>query len=202
VNSPCVGAASPFGVSVSDLRFLIGLGVGWKLLLGVCWCIGCMRPPSFDCQTLARGACGPFPGLPGLCLEPQTQCIESRGPSLSLTASSQCGLSSWLPRVELKSLWGFFYLCPDLFLCGGFAVEGLFFCVWRVSYLFLLWRVCCLFLVSSLLLSFGGLFPLFSALWCYCVLTCVPLVYNIFWGSILWQNCPTVHIDRDQTLEV
>jgi hypothetical protein len=64
--------------------------------------------------------------------------------------------------------------CPDLS-----CVEGL---------LFQLWRVCCF--------SLGGLVVFFV------VFLLSQVVDNIFWGSILWQNCPTVHIDRDQTLEV
>jgi hypothetical protein len=41
--------------------------------------------------------------------------------------------------------------------------------------------------------SAGGITVLLLSMWFYC---CFSV------GLYIWQNCPTVHIDKDQTLEV
>jgi hypothetical protein len=65
-------------------------------------------------------------------------------------------------------------------------VEGLLSCcpVHSCAILLFLWRV----------LSAG---VLLLSTW-----RSVVLLLSFFWGLYHWQNCPTVHIDRDQTLEV
>jgi hypothetical protein len=62
--------------------------------------------------------------------------------------------------------------CCPVLTCAIFCFCGGFYLLWVL--LLSTWRSCCLFLLSTT--SFEGLYD--------------------------WQNCPTVHIDRDQTLEV
>ena len=68
-----------------------------------------------------------------------------------------------------------------LFACGGafILLSSSFLC-----YITVLWRV----------LSAGGITVIY--------LEVCGIIAVSFGGLFLWQNCPTVHIDRDQTLEV
>jgi hypothetical protein len=62
--------------------------------------------------------------------------------------------------------------CCLVHTCALFCFCGGFYLLWVL--LLFTWRSCCLFLLSTA--SFEGLHH--------------------------WQNCPIVHFDRDQTLEV
>jgi hypothetical protein len=68
----------------------------------------------------------------------------------------------------------------------GLLVEGLLSCrpVHSCVVLLFLWRF----------LSAGGIVVIYLEVY--------GIIVVSFGGLYLWQNCPTVHIDKDQTLEV
>jgi hypothetical protein len=83
---------------------------------------------------------------------------------------------------------GLLSCCPE-FLCGGFCRFACGGSATLLSSSFL-----CYITVLLRVLSAGGITVIY--------LEVCGIIAVSFGGLYLWQNCPTVHIDRDQTLEV